>query len=130
MIRRWASNFLWAILGLSLYLYDSWAGQSDSGVPRCTPPTVMTCDSRLTLTTLPFEMIVEVMKYLDWRSLLRIRQVRRCYPTYQVRFLSYSSDVQTSRCCFKGPHSLGNPIPSIYAAITAFRTATGIVLGT
>ena len=78
MIRR-ASNFLWAILGLSLYLYDFWAGQPDSGVPRCTPAAVIPCDSPPTLTTLPFEMIVEIMKYLDFRSLLRIRQVRRCY---------------------------------------------------
>jgi len=96
MIRRWASNFLGVILGLSLYLFDLLAGQSDSDVPRCTPPAVMSCDSRFTLTTLHFEMIMGVMNSLHWRSLLRILQVRRCYLAYRVRFLSYSSEVHTS----------------------------------
>lgn len=44
----------WSSVGLSLYLFDFWAGQSDSDVPRCTPPAVMPCHSRLILTDASF----------------------------------------------------------------------------
>lgn len=109
-------------MGLSLYLsmYDRWVGRFDSGVPSVTTP-YDSCDykgPRYTLTTLPLEMIVEIMKHLDWHSVLSLSGETTPFALFTLIFMvfCYSLDVQASRRRFEGPISLGSPIPSFCGA--------------
>jgi len=96
---KFAYDLLWAILGQ----YD---------VPR------------YALTTLPFEVIVEIIKDLDWHLLLRIRQVRLRRHLRSSGLSCRISDMQASQCCIEGLLCLGNPISSIYGRAQAFVTFT------
>ena len=57
--------------------------------------------SRYTLTTLSFEVIVEIIKDLDWNMLLRIRQVRlRGLQAYHAVFQTHKLLNVASRDCY------------------------------
>jgi hypothetical protein len=81
--------------------------------------------------TLPLEIIVEIMKELDWYSLLNIRQVR--HRPCLLYDSCCCSDMQVSQCYFEIPCCEDKPIPSIRSAahaVGAFRATAGLVLGT
>jgi len=81
MILKCASDFIWAI-----YIYMTAGKANPPLVYLVTPPTTITLsEPRYCLTTLPLERIVEIMKHLDWNSLLRIRRVKG-HLLYLLRF--------------------------------------------
>jgi len=94
---------------------------------------IMTGGCHVLFTTLPREIIVEILKELEWHSVLNIRQVSLSALFFIFQASSYRCpDMQISQWYFKGPCCVDKPISSIRGAahaVGAFGETAGLVLG-
>jgi len=82
-------------------------------------------------TTVPLEIALEIMKQLDWLSLLNIRQVSTYMPFYFLLQGSCCSDMQFTQQYLEDPCCMEKPISSIRGsahAVDTFRGTSGLVL--